>query len=83
MSQDVDYVLAGGYNGWKNYETWNVALWMQNDEPLYRRALRCRTYEEFAGYFLEGESTPDGVAWDDPNLDRERLDALVRDLSCD
>jgi len=19
------------YNGWKNYETWNVALWMDND----------------------------------------------------
>ena len=24
-----------GYNGWKNYETWNVALWLQNDYPLY------------------------------------------------
>ena len=23
------------YNGWKNYETWNVALWMQNDEGFY------------------------------------------------
>jgi len=22
-------------NGWKNYETWNVALWLQNDEGLY------------------------------------------------
>lgn len=24
------------YNGWPNYETWNVALWFDNDEALYR-----------------------------------------------
>ena len=23
------------YNGWRNYETWNVALWMDNDEGSY------------------------------------------------
>lgn len=24
------------YNGWKNYETWAVKLWMDNDEGEYR-----------------------------------------------
>ncbi len=24
-----------GYNGWSNYETWNVKLWMDNDEGSY------------------------------------------------
>jgi len=23
------------YNGWTNYETWNVKLWMDNDEGSY------------------------------------------------
>jgi len=28
------------YQGWANWETWNVALWLGNDEGLYRQAVR-------------------------------------------
>lgn len=24
------------YNGWTNYETWAVNLWLENEEPSYR-----------------------------------------------
>ncbi len=26
------------YNGYTNYHTWNVALWIANDETIYRHA---------------------------------------------
>lgn len=25
------------YNGWKNYPTWNIALWFSNDVALYNK----------------------------------------------
>ena len=27
------------HNGWANYPTWAVNLWLANDEPLYREAI--------------------------------------------
>ena len=31
------------YNGHKNWNHWNVSLWINNDEMLYRRAKDCVT----------------------------------------
>jgi len=29
------------HNGHESWNSWNVALWIGNDEPLYRAALKC------------------------------------------
>ena len=86
--------MTDGYNGWKNRETWNVALWIGNDEGLYHLARGCRhsvhPYNDFAetmhgcreqdtGRTIAHE-TPDGVRWDDPKLDIEALDAMMEEL---
>ena len=28
--------MAGEYNGHKNWNHWNVSLWLYNDEAMYR-----------------------------------------------
>jgi len=44
------------YNGWTNYETWAVALWIDNDEDSYRER------QELARQFERDEDDPDSEA---------------------
>ena len=70
------------YNGWANYETWNVALYIQNEYSLYQLARRCDSYLEFLNRYLPdlGSATPDGVEWDSVELDETELTEMIQDL---
>jgi len=69
-------------NGWSNWATWNVALWISNDEALYQVATECEDYGDFLSWIAccMLDETPDGASFTDPALNRHQLNALVADL---
>ena len=75
------------FNGYANYETWNVSLWIQNDEGLYHIAKDIargciHPYGQFVDCMLElgSKDTPDGVSWSHPDLDYDELNEMMEDL---
>ena len=75
------------YNGWKNRETWNVALWMGNDRPVYLISQGYKTYpqpylnfrDDLSKGMLKCTTTGDGVSLWDTSLDIAALDEMMRE----
>lgn len=69
------------YNGWSNYETWNVALWIGNDYGFYSAALQCDDYQDFVNA-MEGlvKATPDGVSFTSDELNHIELNDMIQEL---
>tara|TARA_B100000700_G_C14749919_1_gene717033 strand:+ start:185 stop:499 length:315 start_codon:yes stop_codon:yes gene_type:complete len=70
------------YNGWTNYETWNVALWINHDICLYEIAKECENYRQFVDYIMScGDcTTGDGVSWHDPQINRDELNEVIEEI---
>ena len=66
------------YEGWDNRETWNVALWINNDEFYYKLALGGEDYNQFIE-LVPSDETLDGIAWNDPSIDKESLDEMIKE----
>lgn len=70
------------YNGWANWETRNVALWLQNNYPHYKVAIQYDRYDALIPHleYKFGQMTPDGARWMDPSIDTAAIDEMLRDL---
>lgn len=71
----------GTYNGYANYQTWNVCLWISNDEGLNEFASSCKNYADFKSQIREIDpdasiayETPDSVAWNDSGVNLAEME---------
>lgn len=74
------------YNGWANYETWNISLWINNDEGIYNHArdlmdswcddsYGCmETFDSRAAREVCGELFPSGKTPDDVQMSDSSID---------
>lgn len=76
------------FNGWANYQTWNVALWIENKQFLYMQAVKFmenykweNPYKDYIKYVhLGNQKTLDGVKWKDEKLDYNELNELMNEF---
>ena len=66
------------YNGSTNYETWNVALWLDNDYESYNIARLCNSFKQYRACVppING----DGVSLYDKKLNIKELDEKIKEL---
>ena len=70
------------YNGWNDWTTWNVALWIRNDQTYYSIAKDCKDYMDFL-YEMQSMigsfATPDGADWGEANI--EELNEVISECN--
>ena len=89
-NQETTQMTQQTYNGWANYETWNVSLWIQNNQFLYNTAVACveycnpafeTPYEKFIRnmHNVDNFTTADSVAWDDELINHDEINEMMLD----
>jgi hypothetical protein len=90
MMNETTAMTQQTYNGWANYETWNVSLWIQNRQFLYNTAVACVEYknDDETAYTkfircmhnIDELTTNDGVRWDDELVNQDEINEMMIDM---
>ena len=91
MKNQTTTTATQTYNGWANYETWNVSLWMQNNMFLYNTAIACvefynsdkeTPYQKFIRCMENCEqfTTTDHVYWADECINHDEINEMMIDM---
>lgn len=64
--EEMDEAVNEEYNGWTNWETWNVDVWMTNDEGNYNMIRSGGPYDANSARELVMEVFPEGTPDMDP-----------------
>ena len=75
------------YNGYENYETWNVVLWCSNDEIIYNLIVTNQHIQEYSAertaelvFLLFPEGTPDVPIHDFIKINWDEITIAFNDL---
>lgn len=89
-NQGTTQMTQQTYNGWANYETWNVSLWIQNNQFLYNTAVACvefksaneQPYTKFIKCMENCNqfTTQDLVYWADESINQDEINEMMIDM---
>jgi len=89
-NQGTTQMTQQTYNGWANYETWNVSLWIQNNQFLYNTAVACvefksaneQPYTKFIRCMENCNqfTTQDLVYWADESINQNEINEMMIDM---
>ena len=70
------------YEGWANYQTWDAALWLNNEYALYQMMVSYVKANDRPDYdhFIRSINRDTVAKWTNPEIDRSEMNDMLMEL---